>query len=102
MTSTPSVRALRAEEPSERRPQAQSEAAIENLLAESRTFPPDPAFSAQANAKRRAVRRGRARLRGVLGEAGSRAAHLVEPFTKTLEWDLPFAKWFGGGELNLT
>jgi acetyl-CoA synthetase len=23
-----------------------------------------------------------------------------KPFSKTLEWDLPFAKWFAGGELN--
>ena len=25
-----------------------------------------------------------------------------EPFHTTLEWDLPFAKWFGGGELNVS
>ena len=24
-----------------------------------------------------------------------------EPFDTTLEWDLPFAKWFTGGELNV-
>ena len=24
-----------------------------------------------------------------------------EPFTTTLEWDLPFAKWFVGGKLNI-
>ena len=26
----------------------------------------------------------------------------VEPFETTLEWDLPFAKWFVGGKLNIT
>ena len=31
-------------------PQAQGGPEIENLLAERRTFPPDPAFAAQANA----------------------------------------------------
>jgi len=25
-----------------------------------------------------------------------------EPFTTTLEWDLPFAKWFVGGKLNIS
>ena len=26
----------------------------------------------------------------------------TKPFDTTLEWDLPFAKWFGGGELNIS
>ncbi len=75
---------------------------IENLLAERRTFPPDPAFSAQANAQA-----------GLYDEAArdpvefwARIARETvtwrEPFTETLEWDLPFAKWFVGGKLNIT
>ena len=48
-----------------------------------------------------AVPRGRDGLRGVLGEAGARAPHWREPFDTTLEWDLPFAKWFTGGKLNI-
>src|SRR3954469_25323980 len=75
---------------------------IENLLAEARTFPPDPAFTAQANAQD-----------GVFDEAaadpvafweGIARATVTwrEPFTETLEWDLPFAKWFVGGKLNMS
>ncbi|HEY6057458.1 MAG TPA: acetate--CoA ligase [Candidatus Limnocylindrales bacterium] len=78
-----------------------STAEIENLLAENRTFPPDPAFAADANAT--------ADLYG-LAERDFEAfwAHLAReriswytPFGRTLEWDLPFAKWFTGGELNV-
>ena len=76
---------------------------IENLLAEGRTFPPDPAFAAQANATADAVRGGGARLRGVLGEARARDGSAgSKPFDTTLEWDLPFAKWFVGGKLNVS
>ena len=65
------------------------------------TFPPDPAFAAQANAtadlydeaERTSRRSGRSwRASGI---------DWIEPFDTTLEWDLPFAKWFAGGELNV-
>ncbi len=55
----------------------QSSPEIENLLAETRSFPPDPAFTAQANATARPLHRGRRGLRGVLGAAGARAHRLV-------------------------
>ncbi len=64
------------EKPRERRALSQPE--IENLLAEARTFPPDPAFAAQANARHGPVRRGRGRLRGLLGHACPRADALVD------------------------
>jgi acetyl-CoA synthetase len=80
---------------------AKTGAAIENLMTERRTFPPDPAFTAQANAKA-----------GIYEEAASDPVAFWErlareritwtkPFDTTLEWDLPFAKWFVGGELNV-
>ena len=47
--------------------------AIENLLHEQRTFPPDPAFTAQANAQADLYLEAETRLRGLLG-AGSRAS----------------------------
>ena len=25
-----------------------------------------------------------------------------EPFTSLLEWELPYAKWYGGGKVNVT
>ena len=52
-------------------------AEIENLLAEDRTFPPDPAFSGAGQRDGRPVPRGRGGLRGVLGPARARADRLV-------------------------
>ncbi len=83
-------------------PQAQSEAAIENLLAERRTFPPDPAFSAQANAKRELYDEAERDFEAFWAKLARERLTWSKPFTKTLEWDLPFAKWFSDGELNLT
>ena len=73
---------------------------IENLLAEGRTFPPDPAFSAQANA-RASLYEEAARDPVAFWERIAReTVTWNEPFGQTLEWDLPFAKWFVGGKLN--
>ena len=83
-------------------PQAQSEAAIEYLLAERRTFPPDPAFSAQANAKRELYDEAERDFEAFWAKLARERLTWSTPFTKTLEWDLPFAKWFSDGELNLT
>jgi acetyl-CoA synthetase len=77
-------------------------AAIENLLAENRTFPPDPAFTAQANAKADLYAEAEADPVEFWARLARERLDWDEPFTTTLEWDLPFAKWFIGGKLNLT
>jgi acetyl-CoA synthetase len=75
---------------------------IENLLAERRTFPPDPAFVAQANATAALYEEAEADYVAFWArQARERLSWFTEP-TKTLEWDLPFAKWFTGGQLNVT
>jgi acetyl-CoA synthetase len=76
-------------------------AAIENLLAENRTFPPDPAFTAQANAKAELYAQAEADPVEFWARLARERLDWDEPFTTTLEWDLPFAKWFVGGKLNL-
>src|SRR4051794_10328918 len=74
---------------------------IENLLAELRTFPPDPAFTAQANATAALYEEAEADYVGFWArQARERLSWFTEP-TETLEWDLPFAKWFTGGTLNV-
>src|SRR3954466_14352669 len=74
---------------------------IENLLAELRTFPPDPAFSAQANATAALYEEANADYVAFWArQAQERLTWFEEP-TETLEWDLPFAKWFTGGKLNV-
>ena len=72
---------------------------IEALLKETRTFPPLPAFAAIANAQPGIHEEAE---RDYLGFWKSWAEKLTwsKPFERVLEWEEPFAKWFGGGTLN--
>jgi acetyl-CoA synthetase len=76
-------------------------AEIENLLAERRTFPPDPAFAAEANAKPGIYEEAERDPVAFWERLARERIAWHKPFTTTLEWDLPFAKWFVGGELNV-
>jgi acetyl-CoA synthetase len=76
-------------------------AAIENLLAENRTFPPDAAFTGQANAKADLYAEAESDPVEFWARLARERLDWDEPFTTTLEWDLPFAKWFLGGKLNI-
>jgi acetyl-CoA synthetase len=76
-------------------------AAIENLLAENRTFPPDPAFVSQANAKADLYAEAEKDPIEFWARLALERLDWDEPFTTPLEWDLPFAKWFTGGKLNI-
>jgi acetyl-CoA synthetase len=79
------------------------EATIEALLAEGRTFPPPPEF-------KKAARIVDAEIydeaeRDIEGFWARQAADLLdwtEEWHTILEWDLPFAKWFVGGTLNVS
>ncbi len=82
-------------------PQAQGGPEIENLFAEDRTFPPDPAFVAQANATAALYDEAAADYVGFWERQARERLSWSKPFGETLEWDLPFAKWFTGGELNV-
>jgi acetyl-CoA synthetase len=72
---------------------------VENLLHEDRHFPPTPEFVAQANATP-ALYEAAAADRLAFWDDAARALHWDQPWTKTLEWNLPFSKWFIGGKLN--
>ena len=72
---------------------------IDNLGHESRTFAPSPAFTAQANAKPELFTRAAADYEGFWADAAN-SLHWERKWDKTLQWDLPFAKWFIGGKLN--
>jgi acetyl-CoA synthetase len=74
---------------------------IEALMAERRTFPPDPAFSAQANATAALYEEAAQDLEAFWAKRARERISWFTPFETTLEWDLPFAKWFTGGELNI-
>ncbi|MGK2850414.1 MAG: acetate--CoA ligase [Candidatus Limnocylindrales bacterium] len=75
---------------------------IENLLAEDRKFAPSAGFSGQANATADLYLRAEADPEAFWAELARERIEWIEPFHTTLEWDLPFAKWFLGGKLNIT
>jgi len=74
---------------------------IEALLAERRTFPPDPAFAAQANAQPGLYEEAERDYVGFWERLARERLDWDTPFDKTLEWELPFARWFVGGKLNI-
>jgi acetyl-CoA synthetase len=82
-------------------PKATSRAEIENLSVETRTFPPSPEFTAQANATTDLYEEAERDFEAFWARQARERVSWSKPFDKTLEWDLPFAKWFVGGELNI-
>jgi acetyl-CoA synthetase len=79
-----------------------SQPEIENLLAEARTFPPSATFVAQANGTADLYAEAEADFEAFWAKHARDRISWFTPFEQTLEWDLPFAKWFLGGELNVT
>ncbi len=73
---------------------------IATLLSEQRRFPPPQAFAAHAIAQP-ALYEEAARDRLAFWENEARALDWIRPWTTTLEWRLPHAKWFVGGQLNV-
>ena len=72
--------------------------AIDALLLEERRYPPSEQFAAQANAQPSIYERDFEELWET--EARERVTWF-EPFTTLYEWDLPYAKWYLGGKLNV-
>ncbi len=76
------------------------EATLSALLHEERRFAPPPELAAAANAKE-----------GIYAEASADPVSFWErqasrltwgtPWTTPLEWELPYARWFVGGKLNV-
>jgi acetyl-CoA synthetase len=79
--------------------------AIETVLSESRLFPPPADFAAQAEIGsfeeyEKLYARAEADPESFWAEQAD-ALHWFKRWDKVLEWDLPFAKWFVGGKLNV-
>jgi acetyl-CoA synthetase len=77
----------------------EAKSAIETMFLEERRYPPPPEFAAAANAQPDIYDRDP--LEFWAEEARSRVSWF-EPFHTTCEWELPYAKWFLGGKLNIT
>jgi acetyl-CoA synthetase len=75
-----------------------AEPTIDNLLSEERRYPPSPEFTAQANAQPGIYERDFDEFWTT--EARERVTWF-EPFSELYEWELPYAKWYLGGKLNV-
>ena len=76
-----------------------TEAKLEAWLEETRSFAPSPEFSKRANARPSIYEEAAADSapwwrREAIGSTWHNET------TETLEWDLPFAKWFSDGTIN--
>ncbi|WP_410604965.1 acetate--CoA ligase [Amycolatopsis sp. lyj-90] len=75
--------------------------ALDNLLTESRTFPPSEAFSAQANATADFYAEADADREAFWAKQAERL-HWDTKWSQVLDWtNAPVAKWFVGGKLNV-
>ena len=80
---------------------AESTPAIENLFSEARTFPPPDDFKARALVTDWSLHEQAERdLEGFWAEQAERL-RWTRRWDRVLEWELPFAKWFVGGQLNV-
>ncbi|MGD1063535.1 MAG: acetate--CoA ligase [Terracidiphilus sp.] len=79
---------------------------IDSTLRENRVFPPPAEFSARAAIKsleeydalyKQSIEDPEEFWAGVAGDL-----HWFKPWDKVLEWNLPWAKWFVGGKMNLS
>lgn len=74
---------------------------LDNLLTESRTFPPSQEFAAQANAGAQLYDEAAAD-REAFWEKQAERLDWDTRWTQVLDWsNAPFAKWFVGGKLNV-
>jgi acetyl-CoA synthetase len=77
---------------------------IDHVMKEARLFPPPAEFAARARIGsmaeyERMYREAADDLEGFWGRLAGEL-HWFRPFTKVLEWDPPWARWFVGGQTN--
>ena len=71
--------------------------------SEERTFPPSEEFKANAlTADSSLFDEANADFEAFWARQARELVTWQKPFTKVLEWDLPDAKWFSDGQLNLS
>jgi acetyl-CoA synthetase len=79
------------------------EATIDDLLEEGRTFPPPEGFKKTARIVGNEVYDEAERdHEGFWARQAAELLDWFEEWDTILEWDLPFARWFVGGKLNVT
>ncbi|HXY42620.1 MAG TPA: acetate--CoA ligase [Acidimicrobiales bacterium] len=75
-------------------------ATIEDYLAEERVFPPPERIRSEALVRTPAIYEEASDRERFWAEQ-AKALTWFEPWEKVLDWQLPFAKWFVGGRLNV-
>lgn len=74
---------------------------LENLLHETRSFPPSPELAAQANAQPGIYEEAAADRLAFWAKQAQDLVTWRTPFTETLDWSqAPVARWFADGTLN--
>jgi len=76
----------------------QGEHAIHTMFLEERRYPPSPEFAAQANVKADIYERD---FEEFWETEGREHISWFQPFDKLYEWELPYAKWYLNGKLNV-
>jgi acetyl-CoA synthetase len=80
----------------------QQSATLDNLLTESRTFPPSAEFAGQANATTQLHEDATADREAFWAKQAGELLTWDTKWTQVLDWsNAPFAKWFVGGKLNV-
>ena len=79
------------------------EATIEAYYLEDRTFPPPEDFRRNALVSDDSLyKEAEADWEGFWARQARELVTWFDDFDTVLEWDLPFAKWFQGGTLNMS
>jgi acetyl-CoA synthetase len=79
---------------------------IDSVLTEGRVFEPSDEFRAKAHVRGmaeydRLYKEAETNPEKFWGEIASQL-HWFKPWDKVLDWDCPWAKWFSGGQINLS
>ena len=79
-----------------------SQSEIDALLNETRVFPPPAGWREHAHASDPSVYARAAADPEAFWAEFARELEWIQPWTKVLEWNAPHAKWFVGGQLNIS
>jgi acetyl-CoA synthetase len=79
---------------------------IDSILTETRSFPPSPEFSRSAHIRseedyNRLCAKAAADPEAFWSDI-ARELHWFKPWNKVMEWEVPWSKWFVGGQINIS
>src|SRR5579871_5477802 len=79
---------------------------LDSILRENRVFPPPTEFSQKAHIKSleeyEALYKKSIEDPEAFWAEAAKELHWFKPWDKVIEWNLPWAKWFVGGKINLS